>query len=137
MKMITATDIEGIIKAAKLGRSRREAQEDTCTVFAAALHDVLAFQGIDCQMATAEKQDLHGWAHSVVQVGQRYYDSMGEFSTDIYRARSKIHPKVTLDIRFKRDARADCYESEFEEMYDFYLKMLSKAATGRAIEMAV
>jgi hypothetical protein len=46
-------DISVAIKAAKLGRYRKESQVDTCTVFAAALYDLLREQGIPCQMATA------------------------------------------------------------------------------------
>jgi hypothetical protein len=38
-------DIDTNIRMAKLGRSRNDAQEDTCAVFAAALFDVLSAQG--------------------------------------------------------------------------------------------
>lgn len=119
-------DIEAIIKAAKLGRTRKDAQEDTCAVFAAALYDVLSTQGITCQMVAAVKKGIGSWAHAVVEVGGRYYDSMGEFSTDIYRSRSRIHPKVTVDIAYQPDRREDCYESELDELHAFYVKMLNK-----------
>lgn len=120
-------DINAIIQAAKLGRCRKEAQVDTCTVFAAALYDVLLEQGVTCQMVTAVNKNGRAWAHAVVEIAGRYYDSLGEFSTGIYRARSKIHPSVALDIEYQRDVRSDCYESEFDEMYAFYVNALKKA----------
>lgn len=116
-----------MIQAAKLGRSRKEAQVDVCTVFAAALYDVLWEQGIPCQMATAVNRQGRAWAHEVVDVAGRYYDSLGEFSTDIYRARAKVHPTVTLDITYQKDVRDDCYEPEFDEMHVFFVKVLKKA----------
>ena len=120
-------DIDAVIKAAKLGRARKDAQVDTCSVFAAALYDLL-LPSTPCKMVTAVKGGLGAWAHSIVEVDGRYYDSMGEFSVDIYRTRMKVHPTVKLDIQFKPDSREDCYEPEFDEMYAFYLKMLRKAA---------
>lgn len=96
-------DINAIITAAKLGRARKDAQEDTCDVFAAALFDVLSAHGIDCQMFIAEKKGFGSWAHAVVKVAGRYYDSMGEFSAEIYRARAKIHPSVKLEIVYRGD----------------------------------
>ncbi len=124
-------NIDTIIKEAKLGSARKDAQVDTCAVFAAALYDVLSAQGIACQMVVVVKAGLGAWAHSVVEVAGRYYDSMGEFSTDIYRARARIHPKVELDIRYSPDSRHDCYESDFDEMHTFYVKMLHKALCGQ------
>jgi len=120
-------DINAIIQAAKLGRARKDAQEDTCAVFAAALYDVLSAQGIPCQIVTAVKRQGHAWAHLIVEVAGRYYDSMGEFSTSIYRARAKIHPTVSLDIAYQHDVRIDCYESEFDELHSFYVSVLNKA----------
>lgn len=79
-------DIDAIIKAAKLGRERKGAQVDTCVVFAAALYDVLSAKGIKCGMVTVIPDGFSKWAHAVVEVAGRYYDSMGEFSADIYRA---------------------------------------------------
>lgn len=119
-------DIDTIIRTAKLGRSRKDAQEDTCAVFAAALYDVLSAQGVACKMVAAVKKGVNSWAHAVVEVAGRYYDSMGEFSTDIYRARAKIHSKVTVDIAYQPDFRNDCYEPEFDELHAFYVKMLNK-----------
>lgn len=121
-------DIGLIIQTAKLGRTRKDAQEDTCSVFAAALYDLLSSRGIPCEMVTVVKNGLGSWAHAVVEVNERLYDSLGEFSTDIYRARAKIHPSVKLDITYKPDVRDECFEPEFHEMYAFYFKMLSKAA---------
>ncbi len=122
-------DIASTIIVAKLGRTRKEAQEDTCTVFAAALYDLLCSRGISCNMVTAVKHGFSSWAHAVVEVDGRYYDSMGEFSTSIYRARARIHPSVNLDISYQPDVREDCYEEEFVELYNFYQKMLDKAAS--------
>ncbi|MDS9914996.1 hypothetical protein RMI87_15940 [Pseudomonas aeruginosa] len=120
-------DIVSAIMAAKLGRTRKEAQEDTCTVFAAALYDVLTSRGLHCKMVTAVKNGFRGWAHAVVEVDGHLYDSLGEFSTDIYRTRAKIHSSVTPDITYIPDTREECYEPEFEGMHAFYLKMLTKA----------
>jgi hypothetical protein len=126
-----ATDKEvkivDIILAAKLGRTRKDAQVDTCAVFAAALYDVLSSQNIPCKLFSAENNGLGKWAHAAVKVGNRYYDSMGEFSASIYRARAKVHPKVTLDITYKPDRRTNCYEPEFDELHAFYVKMLNNA----------
>lgn len=126
-------DIDAIIKAAKLGRTRKDAQEETCSVFAAALYDALSARGITCKLVTAVKSGFGGWAHSLVEVAGRYYDSMGEFSTTIYRARAKIHPTVTLDITYQPDFRIDCYEPEYDELHAFYLQMLNKATGGTTI----
>ncbi|ELG7182267.1 TPA: hypothetical protein ACGW3N_000251 [Pseudomonas aeruginosa] len=125
-------DIALVIQAAKLGRTRKDAQEDTCSVFAAALYDFLSSRGVPCKMVTAVKNGHGAWAHAVVEVDGRLYDSFGEFSTEIYRARAKIHPSVTVNITYKPDVREECYEPEFEEMYAFYLKMLTKAANAAA-----
>lgn len=124
-------DIEAVITTAKLGRTRKEAQVDTCTVFAAALYDLLSGQ-MQCRMVTAVNQGVLRWAHAVVEVDGRYYDSMGEFSVPIYRARAKIHPTVNLNITFLADSRDECYEPEFNELYAFYLHTLSKAARSLA-----
>lgn len=119
--------IDTIIKTAKLGSARKDAQEETCAVFAAALHDVLLGQGIPCNIVTAVKVNGLRWAHSVVEVSGRYYDSKGEFSTGIYRSRAKIHPAVTVDVVYQADTRADCYETEYEELHAFYVKKLTDA----------
>lgn len=125
-------NINAIIQAAKLGRARKDAQVDTCAVFAAALYDVLSAHRIPCQIVAAVKKWFGSWAHAVVEVDGRYYDSMGEFSTDIYRARAKVHPKVTLDIEYQPDFRSECYEPEFDELHAFYVRMLNKAICSQA-----
>lgn len=118
-------NITELILQTKLGRTRRDAQEDTCTVFAAALFDVLTAEGIPCQMVTAVMKGR--WAHALVEVAGRYYDSLGEFSTASYRQRAKIHPTVTVTLDYLPDIRGECYEPEFEEMYLFYVKELKRA----------
>lgn len=120
-------DIHALILAAKLGGTRKDAQVDTCAVFAAALFDVLEAEGLSCKMVTATP--IHGarWAHALVEVAGRYYDSKGEFSASIYRARAKIHPSVNFDIQYHPDHRSECYEPEFDELHAFYVKMLKKA----------
>lgn len=128
-------DIDAIIKAAKLGRERKDAQVDTCAVFAAALYDVLSAQGIQCQMVTVVPRGLCKWAHAVVQVADRYYDSMGEFSADIYRARSRIHSTVMFEFDYRADSRCECYEPEFDELYAFFLKALRASVTRPEIEI--
>lgn len=125
-------NIEAIIKEAKLGRERKDAQVDTCTVFAAALFDVLTSHGIACTLATAVPTDLPRWAHAVVAVAGTYYDSMGEFSADIYRARAKIHSSVSFDIAYQPDHREDYFDSEFDGLYEFFVTMLQKAISRQA-----
>lgn len=126
-------NIEQIIVSAKLGSARKDAQVDTCTAFAAALYDLLTSQGQCCQLVTAVKHGINGWAHAIVQADGRYYDSMGEFSVEIYRKRARVHPTVQLHIEFVPDSREGCYEEEFEGIYEFYQQMLSKTATKMAV----
>ena len=128
-------DIQTVILEAKLGRSRREAQEDTCSVFSAALFDLLMEAGVPCKMVTAQKKDGHVWAHAVVEAQGRYFDSMGEFSNEIWRKRARIHPRVETTIHFQDDLREECYEEEFEELYAFYLKQLKKSAQRLASQV--
>lgn len=125
-------DIDAIIKAAKLGRERKDAQVDTCTVFAAALYDVLSAQGIQCGMVTVVPNGLDNWAHAVVEVAGRYYDSMGEFSASIYRVRAKIHHSVNFELDYRADSRCECYEPKFDELHAFFVKALNKAMCGTA-----
>lgn len=122
-------DLSEIILSAKLGRSRKEAQVDCCGEFAAALFDALETRKIPCSMVTATKASSGrtDWHHAVVEVGGRYYDSMGEFTPDIYRTRAKIHPTVEIDITFRPDDRSCAFEDDMAEMYAFYLEKLSKA----------
>lgn len=121
-------DIPGLIRSAKLGRTRKEAQVDCCAAFAAALHDVLAEHGVQCRLVTAVKRGItNGWAHSVVEVAGVYYDSMGEFSADVYRQRARIHQSVDVKISYTPDTRDGCYEAELDEMHAFYVTQLRAA----------
>lgn len=120
-------DIGAVILSAKLGRERKDAQIDTCSVFAAALFDVLKQHGIPCEMVTAVCKTGRTWAHSVVEVAGTYFDSQGEFSTAIYRSRTKVHPSVSVSIEYRKDFRDDCYEPEFDELHAFFVKELNKA----------
>lgn len=129
-------DIDAMIKAAKLGHERKDAQVDTCTVFAAALYDVLSAQRIQCQIVTVVPKGLGAWAHAVGAVAGRHYDSLGEFSADIYRARAKIHPKVRFDLEYRADTRYECYESELDELYAFFVKALNKTMCGPSAALA-
>lgn len=127
-------DINAVIQVAKLGRSRRDAQADTCAVFAAALYDVLSGNGIPCRVFSVVKSGGNSWAHAVVKIGGRYYDSLGEFSTSIYRNRAKIHPTVSTNITYKPYLRRDCYEPEFDKLHAFYVKMLNKAICDQVMQ---
>lgn len=127
---ITPDSLINAIKSAKLGRLRREAQEETCAVFAAALHDVLIGQGVACRMAVAHCRGTLGWSHSLVEVDGRYYDSMGEFSTEIYRKRAKIHPAVTVAIDYQPDSRVECFESDSDGLHAWCVKALTQAFLG-------
>jgi|JI8StandDraft_1071087.scaffolds.fasta_scaffold390404_1 hypothetical protein len=128
--MIRSSVIDALIKHAKLGRERKYAQVETCSVFAAALYDVLVENGIAGTIVTAVQREPVRWAHSVVQVEGKFFDSMGEFSTDIYRERARIHPSVTLEIEYVSDVRDECYESDYEELHSYFVKQLSKAFVG-------
>lgn len=124
-----ATTIEMIIKEAKLGRARKEAQEDTCAEFAAALYDVLKELGISCILCTVRITGYSGEPayHTVVKVKDMYYDSLGVFSEKELRIRLKIHPKVTLHLKYERDRREGIFEDDMIDMYSFYKKQLTKA----------
>ncbi|MGI9374997.1 MAG: hypothetical protein ACR2PC_02690 [Tsuneonella suprasediminis] len=125
-------DLADLIKNAKLGRTRKDAQEDTCAVFAAALYDALSALEIPCRMITVSCgfSSSPEWYHAVLEFNGRYYDSMGEFSEAIWRKRAKIHPSVRLISLYRPDTRADCYETEFDELHHFYLKAINKAFKG-------
>ena len=120
-------DIEALILQAKLGSARKDAQVDTCTVFAAALHDVLREAGVDCTVATAKMKGR--WAHAVVRVGTRYFDSKGEFSTAIHCVRARIHQSVVPHVRieFSDDAWGPDYDDEFGELHAFFVKAMRKS----------
>lgn len=127
-------DLHSLIMAAKLGRARKDAQVDTCAVFAAALYDVAIGAGMDCQLYTAAFH-VGGfrepkWYHSVVAFHGNYYDSQGTFDLDICRRRLKVHPTVRCHLAFQPDTRDGLYEEEFEELYQFYAKALRKSAVS-------
>lgn len=125
-------DIAELIKTAKIGRERKDAQVDTCAPFAAALYDVLNENGLSPRMvcvgyrgATADSS----WYHAVVSVNGVMYDSLGEFSEDIHKARNKIGPKSGYKLTFQRDTRNGCYDEEdYGVLYEFLVKELRKAA---------
>lgn len=119
-----ALDIADIIKQAKLGRARKEAQIDCCAVFAAALYDVLTAQGVRCEIFCAKNEGL--WTHSVVNVSGRYFDSMGEFSIDIYRKRARIRPSLDSFIDYVQDVREGVFEADFDEMHAFFVEKLNE-----------
>lgn len=125
--MSNFSKIDALIKRAKLGRERRDAQIETCSVFAAALHDVLDANGIACNIVTAVQKEPVRWAHSIVQAEGKYFDSMGEFSIEIYRERAHIHPSVRIEIEYIPDFRDQCYESDYDELHSFFVKQLSKS----------
>lgn len=124
-----ATTIETIIKEAKLGRARKEAQEDTCAEFAAALYDVVRSLGIWCTLCVVRITGYSGDPayHTVVKVNGQYYDSLGVFSEKELRIRLKINPKVTLHLKYERDRREGIFEDDMIDMYSFYKKQLTKA----------
>jgi hypothetical protein len=124
-------DIVELIKTAKIGRERKDAQVDTCSVFAAALYDVLEENGFSPSMVNASHRGVTiemTWHHLVVEVEGTMYDSLGEFSTDIMRTRSKIHPTVSYELKYSPEIRDDCFEDDFADLYDFLVKEIRKAA---------
>lgn len=125
-------DIIELIKTAKLGRERKDAQVDTCAPFAAALHDVLIENGLDVTLSVACHKGAtyqHIWYHLVVQHGGTYYDSLGEFSKEIIRKRLKIHPSVDFPLTFEPETRPGCYEEDdYEALFEFFAGAFRKAA---------
>lgn len=125
-------DIVELIKTAKIGRERKDAQVDSCSAFAAALYDVLEENGFSPSLVNASHRGVtieRTWHHLVVEVDGAMYDSLGEFSTEIMRARSKIHPKVSYEIKYAPEIRDDCYdEDDFGGVYEFLVKEFRKTA---------
>lgn len=119
--------LDGIIKQAKLGRARKEAQEDSCAEFAAALYDVLAEFKVPSSLYVV-RLDLYSEPtyHTVVKVKDTYYDSMGVFSEKSLRANLKIHPKVQFKLKFERDKRKGIFDDDTIGMYEFYKEKLVK-----------
>lgn len=125
-------DIVELIMSAKIGRERKDAQVDTCAPFAAALYDVLLENGFDAELVSVGYKGAtveHSWYHAVVSVDGTMYDSLGEFSEDILKARMKIKPTVEYKLSFAPDIRDGCYdEDDYQVLYDFLVAQLRKSA---------
>ncbi len=135
-------DIARIIKEAKLGGARKDAQIDACEPFAAALFDALTAVGVQVEVFCAsfyvEGARSPKWAHAVVQSGGVFYDSMGVFNHEIIRARQRTHKNVKTELRFEPDVR-EFDERDWTEMHAFCLKKLAKSvkdhAAGKHLEL--
>ena len=125
-------DIVELIKTAKIGSERKAAQIDSCAPFAAALYDVLIENGLDVSLVTACHRAVtvdRTWYHLVVEHDGTYYDSLGEFSTEMVRKRLKIHPKIEWDLTYRPEPREDCYdEDDFADLHDFFVDAFRAAA---------
>lgn len=125
-------DIIELIKTAKIGRERKDAQVDSCAAFAAALYDVLVENGFLPSLVTASYRGVtveRTWYHAVVEVDGKMYDSLGEFSTQIMRDRLKIHKSTSYELKYEPDRREGCYdEDDFQGVYDFLVKEFRKTA---------
>jgi hypothetical protein len=125
-------DIIELIKTAKIGRERKDAQVDSCAAFAAALYDVLAENGFAPSMVTACYRGVSvdsTWYHQVVKVDGKMYDSLGEFSTRIMRDRLKVRQSTAYELEYQPDRREGCYdEDDFQGVYDFLAKEFRKTA---------
>jgi hypothetical protein len=124
---MSADEVARIIADAKLGATRKYAQIDSCSVFAEALHEVLGAAGIQSSIWMASPKVYPQWYHSVVQVGDVFFDSLGVFNEDVVRARHKIHPTATFKLNIVPDVGD--YEEEFDDLRAFYVKSLTKALT--------
>jgi hypothetical protein len=124
-------DILELVRTAKIGLERKAAQTETCAPFAAALYDALAENGVETNPAVACRKGYHSdrtWYHLVVEHGGRYYDSLGEFSSEILRKRLKIHPAVQFDLEFKLEPRDGCYEeADYDALHSFLLHAFRRA----------
>ena len=125
-------DILELIKTTKIGSERKAAQTETCAPFAAALHDVLAENGVETNLMVASRKGYRSdrtWYHLVVEQGGRYYDSMGEFGSEILRKRLKIHPTVQFELEFMPESRDGCYEeADYDVLHEFLLRAFRRAA---------
>lgn len=131
-------DVDHLIKTAKIGRERKDAQVDTCAVFAAALYDVLMENGYSPSLRTAAHKSTtpeNNWYHLVVEVDGKMYDSMGEFSTDIILKRLKINPKREYEIKYIPEPREECFDAEdYGILYDFLFQQITNAFKKLTIE---
>ena len=125
-------DIVELIKSAKIGRERKDAQVDSCAAFAAALYDVLSENGFSPSMVTAcyrGATSQSNWYHAVVEVDGKMYDSLGEFSTEIMRQRAKVGKNSSYELKYEPEPREDCFDAlDFQGVYDFLLNEFRKTA---------
>lgn len=125
-------DIAELIRQAKIGRERKEAQVETCAPFAAALHDVLVECGLAPSLvcvANRQGSVSSWWYHSVVSVDGVMYDSLGEFSEEIIRKRLKVRPTTDYKLEFETEKREGCYDEEdYALLYEFLLNKLRASA---------
>ena len=117
-------DIRSLIKNVKIGRERKDAQIDTCCVFAAALYDILLENDLKPKLVCASMPKK--WHHMVVEIEGEMFDSLGEFNTFIMRKRLKIHPKVKFELTYTAESRSGCFEEEYRELYKFFLEKFRK-----------
>ncbi|AQT06557.1 hypothetical protein [Acetobacter persici] len=131
-------DFHSLIKNAALGSSRKDAQIDTCTVFSAALYDVLRGAGLRPEVydATLHQVTTYGkgesrtniqtlFVHSVLKIRGKYYDSLGLFNEEIVRGRMKLHKNIQSRLDFKKSVR-DYDEKDYSELHAFLRKALQK-----------
>jgi len=134
-------DLGKVILNAKLGSARKDAQEDTCLVFAVALRAVLEKHDVMSSIYTATywigNSSRSEWSHSVIEFNERHYDSMGEFSVDIHRHRSKIHPNVKSRITYELETGIDLIDDEFIDLYAFYIEKLEKSLAAELRNLIV
>lgn len=128
-------DIDQLIRDAKLGRERKAAQKDTCSIFALALNDALSEAGIECRLKCVSFYfypfTKPEWYHSVVEVDGTLFDSKGIFSHEIIRTRLKIHPSVQSRIWIEPDDRESLIDPEFDALYEFLKKKMGQKIPNR------
>lgn len=114
-------NISTLIKESKLGILAKEAQEDACAPFAAALYDVLQEHHINCSLETASyyrfQEKTPEWHHSVVNVNGQRFDSKGYFSEETLRKRLKIHQKVIVRVEYKADKRETVLDDDWHKTF--------------------
>ena len=124
-------DIVELIKTAKIGGERKAAQTETCTVFAAALHDHLAAQGIETTLAVAWRKGdrlSRDWYHLVVRYQEKYFDSLGVFDAETLRTRLKVHHSADFELEFQAETREGSFEDEYTELYFFLVDAFKRAS---------
>jgi hypothetical protein len=124
---MTPENLHDIIMNAKIGEMRKDAQIETCTVFAAALGDLLKNRKIEHTYLCVSPKTPHSslmWYHTVIGFAGKMFDSYGLFNADILKKRQKL--KIDLDLLVKNDVREDVDE-EFSKLYIFFVKKLEKS----------